>query len=545
MKEGFRQSMAWLHTWSGLLVGWVLFAVFLTGTAAYLKPEISAWMMPELRTPAPETPAEQAATAQALMDHMTRTAPRSPAWFISLPEAREPWANVFWRDPGAGGRGFRQAVLDPRSGEPVAARGTRGGEFFYRFHFQLHYMNVPVARWIVSFCAMFMLVAIVSGIVTHKRIFADFFTFRPGKGHRSWLDGHAVAAVLALPYHLMITYTGLVTLMFMTMPWGGEAAYRGDRAAFNTEVFGTARPARPAGVPAPLVPVGPLLEQASRHWNGGTAGRIQVQNPGDANSTIQLTRSDSERLSFNPQIMVFSGATGALLSTAGDDSRPAAETRGVMYGLHVGRFGGPLLRALFLLSGLAGTAMVATGCVLWAVKTRQQAAKRGRVGFGVRLVEHLNVAAIAGLPVAMATMFWANRLLPLDLPARDEWEIHGFFIAWGLCLLHPLLRRGRRAWVEQFAAGALLFGLLPLLNALTTTTHLGVTLPAGDWGRAGFDLGLLAIGLALAAIARIVARHRPGAAPRAKPGAGPGSRPGAKPDRASQPARHGEPVAAE
>ena len=23
MKEGFRQSMAWLHTWSGLLVGWV------------------------------------------------------------------------------------------------------------------------------------------------------------------------------------------------------------------------------------------------------------------------------------------------------------------------------------------------------------------------------------------------------------------------------------------------------------------------------------------------------------------------------------------
>ena len=32
MKEGFRQSMAWLHTWSGLLFGWLLFAIFLTGT---------------------------------------------------------------------------------------------------------------------------------------------------------------------------------------------------------------------------------------------------------------------------------------------------------------------------------------------------------------------------------------------------------------------------------------------------------------------------------------------------------------------------------
>ncbi|MDU7523532.1 MAG: PepSY-associated TM helix domain-containing protein, partial [Roseomonas mucosa] len=40
--------MAWLHTWSGLLVGWVLFAVFLTGTAAYLRPEISYWMRPEI-----------------------------------------------------------------------------------------------------------------------------------------------------------------------------------------------------------------------------------------------------------------------------------------------------------------------------------------------------------------------------------------------------------------------------------------------------------------------------------------------------------------
>ncbi len=27
MKEGFRQSMAWLHTWSGLLVCWILLLV--------------------------------------------------------------------------------------------------------------------------------------------------------------------------------------------------------------------------------------------------------------------------------------------------------------------------------------------------------------------------------------------------------------------------------------------------------------------------------------------------------------------------------------
>ena len=36
-----RRSMAWLHTWSGLVVGWVLFAIFVTGTASYYRTEIS------------------------------------------------------------------------------------------------------------------------------------------------------------------------------------------------------------------------------------------------------------------------------------------------------------------------------------------------------------------------------------------------------------------------------------------------------------------------------------------------------------------------
>ena len=32
MNTSFRQSMAWLHTWTGLVVGWVLFFVFVTGS---------------------------------------------------------------------------------------------------------------------------------------------------------------------------------------------------------------------------------------------------------------------------------------------------------------------------------------------------------------------------------------------------------------------------------------------------------------------------------------------------------------------------------
>ncbi|WP_207802832.1 PepSY-associated TM helix domain-containing protein [Roseicella frigidaeris] len=519
MKQGFRQCMAWLHTWSGLLVGWILFAVFLTGTASYFRGEISDWMRPELHAPA--AGGEPAILA---IETLKRLAPDSPTWFVFPPGERNSELRVVWRNPPGkptppGSRGFGNMVLDPATGEPVTARESYGGEFFYRFHFQLH-MPPLWGRWVVGFCAMMMLVAIISGVITHRRIFADFFTFRPGKGAgRSWLDAHNALAVLALPYHLMITYTGLITLMLMYMPWGVQAVYKGDRGGFQAEVFGVAPPVRRANQPAPLAPVGPLLEEAMRRW-GGPPGRIEVQQPGDASAIIRLTRRDSEQISSNPQTLTFDGVRGTLLGASGEPGAAAA-TRGVAYGLHLGRFASPLVRALFVLSGLAGTAMVATGLVLWAAKQRHRHARAGRAGFGLRLVEALNLGTIAGLPTAMLGYFWANRLLPLHLADRADWEVYCFFLLWGLAALQALFWPGLRSWATQFAAAALLGLLLPVLNLLTTHRHLGVSLPAGDWAMAGTDLLVAAFGLLLGLLSWRLFR-RAGRAPVTRPVRGAG-----------------------
>jgi hypothetical protein len=118
--------------------------------------------------------------------------------------------------------------------------------------------------------------------------------------------------------------------------------------------------------------------------------------------------------------------------------------------------------------------------------------------FELRLVEVLNIASMSGLVLAVAGFFWANRLLPVSFAERSDWEINSFFIAWGLSLLHAVLRRGRQAWVEQLSLGALLLAAVPLLNALTTAQHLGVSLASGDWAMAGFDLTCLGSGVFLA-----------------------------------------------
>ncbi|WP_296952697.1 PepSY domain-containing protein [uncultured Massilia sp.] len=525
MKEGLRQSMAWLHTWSGLLVGWVLFMVFAAGTASYFRDEITLWMKPELHAAAPSATA-QAVAIDLAQKTLQDKAGASRRWFITMPTSRNPALEASWipappagADPAARPkrRAFASVTLDPSTGRELGkARATRGGDFFFRLHFDLHYMSALWGRWIVGACAMCMLVAILSGIVTHKRIFKDIFTFRPGRGQRSWLDAHNASAVLALPYHLMITYTGLVTLMFMYLPSGVQAVYPGKPDAFYADLNGgPAGGARPAPAPAALAPLGPMVAQASRAWNGAPVGRITVTNAGHANATVNMVLQEGRDMTQNLPNVTFDGVTGRMTAAPAHDGG-AVRTRGVMYGLHVGRFADPLLRALFFLSGLAGCAMVATGLLMWAVKERPRhlkARKDGTVGVGLRLVDGLNLGGIAGLLLAMPVFFWANRLLPVGGAGRPDLEIAWFFAAWGIAALAALAFPRRWMWRLQLAIGGALFALLPVLNAATGGAGLATSIAHGLWAVAGFDLVGLLLGAALL-LASLRLGARTAAAPR-------------------------------
>ncbi|KXJ67383.1 peptidase [Achromobacter xylosoxidans] len=504
-EEGLRQSMSWLHTWAGLIFGWVLFAMFLTGSLAFFRPEITRWMQPEIQVqPAPAVQA--VATAQR---YLAENAPDAKRWFITPPSDREPLIQLLYQTPKPkpGERGFVRVKLDAATGQAVTPRQTRGGDFFYRFHFELE-TAFPWGRWLASIAGMFMLVAIISGIITHKKIFADFFTFRPGKGgQRAWMDGHNVLSVLGLPFHLMITFSGLVLFMVMLMPAGIQAVYDNPRD-YTNEVFKAFKVTPPLNQPAPLVPIAPLVAQAEQQWQG-RVGRVTVNNPNDAGATITISRHVGDGVSYGlmAPFMRFDGVTGALQESEAGRSATAL-TAGVITGLHLGLFAEPVLRWLYFIVSLAGTAMVATGLVLWIAKRRQKARPGdAREAFSLRLVDGLNAGTIAGVVFGVAAVFLANRLLPADMPGRQVWEVRAFFIAWGLSLVYAFLFQ-RRKWQDLLAVAAAALALVPVVNALTTHRHLGVSLPQGDWVMAGFDLTCLASALFFAWMARKAARAR-------------------------------------
>lgn len=485
MKNGFRQSMAWLHTWTGLVLGWLLFAIFAMGTSAYFKEEISQWMTPELQL---QSVSNQQAALVAL-NSMQKLAPDATSWYITLPNQRQHSINAYWSSE----KGYENANLNPETGEKIAARDTRGGDFFYRFHFELFGLPVLIGRIIVGIAAMLMLMALITGIITHKKIIADFFTFRPRKGQRSWLDFHNVTSVLSLPFFMMITYTGLSIFFYIYMPWGMIARYGDERNLFFDEMNQVASRPEASGQPAQMLPFDQMLYQARQALKGQNIARIEMTAPNDQHASVNFVPAVESTLNVRAPGIQINAITGELLSGGQTQSAMAVVT-GTVYGLHIAHVADWPMRWLLFCSGILGCCMVGSGLVLWTVKRRMQQHKNSQFHLGHYLVERFNIAAIVGLPTAMASYFLANRLVAVSLENRAALEIKVFFIVWLSLLMHALIRPWAKAWKEQLFIAGLAFAAVPLIN-LTLTPQAGLinTLVHQQWSLAGFDAVMLVL----------------------------------------------------
>lgn len=510
MKETLRQSMAWLHTWVGLVVGWVLFFVFVTGTAGYFQQEITHWMQPE--TPWVEAPATVDANALTALGlkRLEKVAPGAANWRITLPHEQagaRGWQKfaIYWEDMPLPGHEYGAGTserLDPVSGAVLPAdpepRDTAGGRGLYRMHYSLHYLPYDWAIRIVGVCTMLMLLAIVSGVITHKKIFKDFFTFRPGKGQRSWLDAHNAVSVMALPFFLMITYSGLLFFLFTYMPAGKDVIYGADEestSAYYDELY-EEHELKHAPVGRPATPLAPLLDKATAAWGAGKLAYVTIEQDQGKVPEILLSHAPIGVDLWNSPKLRFNADTGDALPLEPTVGGGSVFTQDIMFNLHEGLFAGIWGRWLYFVAGLSGCAMIGTGLVLWTVKRRRNHLSEGREQqehFGLRLVEALNVATIAGLPLAIAGFFWANRLLPLGMADRADWEFHSLFAIWLGTLFYALGRPLRWAWVELLWATCAIFALVPVINALTTQRHLGVSIAQGDWVMASFDLTMFGL----------------------------------------------------
>ncbi|MFN3888085.1 MAG: PepSY-associated TM helix domain-containing protein [Aquabacterium sp.] len=524
MHETLRKSMAWLHTWAGVIIGSVLFAIFWMGSLSTFDREFDRWMQPGTRLASSADPVLLDRIAMPLAAEL---AAGSTQWGVNLPGDRVDHVRLFYRD--AAGNTVNRA-LDPRTGALIEDQGSLAGTgFFFPFHFRLHIKWLDIGYWLVGLAGMAMLTLIVSGVIVHRKIFADFFLFRPRKQlQRASLDLHNLTGVLGLPFHFLIALSGLVILIQVYFPLAHVGAFGSGtqaKSAFQAEAFG--RYTRPkAHAPGQLASLDAMLAQAEHQWSGGKPFFVRVWHPGDAASYVEVRRSHANDVTMNLDQIYFDAQTGQVLRRF--EASPTMGVQRFISGMHFIQFDHWGLRWLYLLAGLAGCVMIATGFVFWLESRRASHARKGLAG--VRVVEALTVGSVSGIVLATAAYLVVNRLLPLGATFagqdRAALEVWVFYLVWLGAFAHaawrraePALQPARQAWREQCVAIGVLSVLAVVLNAWTTGDHLLVTLTRGDLQVAGVDLMLLLTACTAGWAAHRLGRHA--SQPRMTVGAGP------------------------
>jgi uncharacterized iron-regulated membrane protein len=536
MHNSFRQAMAWLHTWFGLVLGFVLMAAFFFGALSVFDREFDRWALPATRfEPQPMPSFEQVLrpafermqpTSEAIEQMRPRVNGDMPRRFDTVVSwsayttHRDPVLALYAGYEVPNAKDPEEAIwaygtIDPRNGTALRDDQLKiGSEFFYPMHYSLTWDWKNLGFWIVGFSALVMLAALVSGVVMHRKLFREFFTFRPGKARlRSTLDLHNLTGVVALPFHFFFAFTGLVIFAATYyFPVGHTQLHELHDLHAQVEARETGLPHERSGVPAGLAPVDAMVAEAKRRWaakdKAGDVGFLVLQHVGDANGYVSVYRAGTDRIALVGDGVHFKAATGELIR----EDPPATAVGRVsefLTGLHLQHFRHWLLRWLYVLGGLAGAVCIATGFIFFVEKRKRQHAQQGSQG--ARVVDALAVTTVTGMVLATLGILIANRLLPEALPGRGDWEKYAFWGVWCLALVHAALRSApvskglpNPAWREQCWAIAV-FALAAVgLNWITTGDHLLRTLSAGYWPVAGIDLALLATaGLAALAARRL------------------------------------------
>ena len=208
-------------------------------------------------------------------------------------------------------------TIDPRTGVSVPDHHLKiGSEWFYPLHYSLNLNWNRIGFFIVGIAGFFMLVALISGVWIHRKIFRELFTFRRHKSkQRSILDMHNMTGVVALPFHFFFAFTGLIIFVaFYYMPVTNTMLepLHSAQQAIEAEEMGL--PHERAGIPAPMASVDAMVAEAKRRWAArdmaGEVGFLQMHHVGDQNAYVSIYRAGSDRVALVGEGIHFNGVTG-------------------------------------------------------------------------------------------------------------------------------------------------------------------------------------------------------------------------------------------
>ena len=172
-------------------------------------------------------------------------------------------------------------------------------------------------------------------------------------------------------------------------------------------------------------------------------------------------------LSRQSETLSFDASSGKLLHKTEPPRIPKLISY-VFLGLHEAKFADNSLRFILFVLGSLSCALIATGSILWL----NNRIERNVSHSGTRLMDWSNRAIFGGLPMGIVALFLANRLLPVSLVDRAEYELLCFLSGWGLFAIVAAIVNRQTFWPVMLKSFALVCFIIPILDLLLAPHYL-------------------------------------------------------------------------
>lgn len=476
-----------LHSWSGIVLGMLLYAVIFTGTVAVVADEIGEWSNSNQR--------QDLLLSQDVNHTVSHLAAQTPVEYheeITVYESHRQQLVYFFHTHKVNSSGDMdeygvQYLVSPE-GQVIERMEGFGSEIFAaddsnalsRFLVSIHTeLHIP-APWgliLTGILGLTMLVAAVSGFMMHRHLFTDMFAIRKQRdGQALKRDSHTVAGTWSIPFAILLAFTGSF-FSFATafgLPAMGVVAFGGDQEALmHTLVGEQMEKSMTAHASADLNAM--IADAASRqslapafvtlsHWQTESASLLAFFMPSEGNvgyDQLVYDATNGHFKAYKPLVGTVPSAGSAVMS--------------LIYPVHFGTFAGLMSKMIWIGLGVAACYVTITGLQLYAHRKEQNrdasrwfsrllvwgfsglplCSMSSAWGFFISKALHANQSVwtpLAFVIAAAVVTIFAMAVRNISLLRQSFWLINGMG-----CLVLPILRyaSSELGWVQAAQAGML------------------------------------------------------------------------------------------
>ena len=485
-----------VHTWTGIVCGFVLFIAFYAGALTMFEEPLSRWAASPAR--AALSPLDR--SPQLIKETLAARADARKEFTLHLHDDAQIPARITWTK----GRGDRQPwtadYTEDGSLRVVQAKPSGLAQFIDHLH---RTGGLPgdaeVTEFIMGLVSLAYAVALVSGtIILLPSLVKDFFALRVGKNlKRMWLDAHNAIGIASLPFHIVIAVTAMIFgLHDKIYDIQEKLVYNGNMA----QIMKASSPnnaVRPDKQPADMLSPQDLLARVRDFAPEFEPVSMQYRAPGTMGATVRVSGNDARFMLRREGFLLMSPVTGQIVDTSYFPGKQNSWTEPVSaaFSLHFGTFGGEPVRWAYLALGLGGAVLFYTGNLLW-IETRRKNQRGGEPVLQTRAAYWLSAGTVG---VCVGSMAGISVIIAAAKLLHGEWHMPLYYTVFVVCC-------GWAFWRGAARAGAELLWFAALATLLIPAATLWRGLPGHAYGVdiAAVCFALVFIRLALAARRRQV-----------------------------------------